>query len=88
MRLDLEVEDLRPLVAEVVEAVFAQRERLEARLPDQLTFSEADGGQWLGLSVAQMRELRYAGRIRPLDGFGRSIRYSRRELLRVAGMED
>ena len=52
MKFDLEPEDLRPIVAEVVEVVFARRERLEARLPDQLTFSEADGGQWLGWITA------------------------------------
>lgn len=80
--------DLKPLVIETVETVLDRRDRLDRGLPDVLTYSEADAAKLLGLEKHQLRDLRLSGRISSLDGFGRSIRYGRREILRVAGEVD
>lgn len=84
-----ETAELRDLVKEIVSEVL---EGIEQRRfwPKQLTFSEAEAADLLGISRRRLQDHRL---VLENEGemvsrrFGRQVRYSREDLLRLAGMK-
>lgn len=75
MRVELETEDLRPLVAEIVREVVDQIEHDAGRIG----YPEKEAARLLGMAPHQLRDRRMEGAIKG-KRIGRSYYYTRREL--------
>lgn len=82
MRLDLEAEDLRPLVEQVVTAVLDRMRAAEAQAGGRLGYRETEAAELLGLRPHQLRDARRRGEIRATR-VGKVNVYPRGELLRL-----
>jgi hypothetical protein len=82
IRLDVDPQALRPLIAAVVSEVLAATEGDRARLGDRLCYSEAEAAALLGLGPHQLRDERLRRRIGASAIVGRRIRYTREDLVR------
>ncbi len=78
MKLDLEADDLRPLVRAVVAEILGS---LPDLAPERLAFPEVEAAQLLGLPSHRLREARRRGELKGTR-VGRAIVYQRGELLR------
>lgn len=76
MRLDLDPDDLEPVVAAAVDAVLAKRHELG----DRLGYPEQEAARLLGVKPYVLRDARYRGEIAGRK-VGRSYVYSQRALL-------
>jgi hypothetical protein len=76
MRLDLDPEELKP----IVQAVVAQLHDLFDDDDDRLAFSEKEAAAMLGVPDTTLRDDRYLGRAKA-SLVGRKIRYTRQQLL-------
>jgi hypothetical protein len=81
MPFALDVEALKPLIAEVVAQTMTAVRESEAALPDKLAFSEPEAARLLGLEPHQLRDERLRGRIKASQIVGKRIRYCRADLL-------
>jgi hypothetical protein len=82
VNLNIDVNELRPLITEVVREVLAQLDAQRRQVPqDQLAFSEARAAQLLQMQEWQLRDERREGKIACSQVRGRRIRYSRQDLL-------
>lgn len=81
MKLDLEPDDLRPLVTTIVAEVIAQLAAADATLgTDRIGFPEAEAASLLGIPRHVLRDRRLAGEI-SAKLCGKRYLYSRHELL-------
>ncbi len=79
--LQIDVELLRPLIAEVVAQTMKTLEQDATRLGGKLAFTEAEAAELLSLRQHQLRDERRRGRIQCSQGPGRMLLYSREDLL-------
>ncbi|MGF1579939.1 MAG: helix-turn-helix domain-containing protein [Gemmataceae bacterium] len=83
MRFEIDGEEIKPLVREVVQYVLAELQEKEAVLPEnRLAFTEPEAASMLGLARHQLRDERHRGRIEASVGPGKRILYSRNDLLK------
>jgi len=82
MRIEFELDDLKPVIEEAVRATLEQINHLQGSLGDRMAFTELEAAELLGLPKHSLRDLRLAGRIRA-SRLGKRIVYSREELLRL-----
>lgn len=87
MKLDLEAEDLRPLVEQVVAAVLDRLRAAEAQTGSRLGYREAEAAELLGLRPHQLRDARRRGEIRAAK-VGKVNVYPRGELLRLLSQKE
>ena len=82
MRLEpSDIQDLAPVIREVVRATLDQMQANADRLPaDRLAFSEAEAAGLLGLARHTLRDMRARGEI-CAKKCGKEFRYSRQVLL-------
>jgi hypothetical protein len=81
VRLDLDPELLRPLVAEVVTQVLALLEADCTRLDEKLAYSEEEAARLLSLEPHVLRDERRRRRIAASQIVGRRGRYLREDLV-------
>jgi hypothetical protein len=79
--LNLDPEDLRPLIETVVAATVARLEDDRAKLNGRLAYSEAEAAELLGLEERQLAYERRRGRIQASTIVGRRVRYTKEHLL-------
>jgi hypothetical protein len=79
--LQVDPEELRPIVAAVVAEVLAQLKDDQAALDGKLAYSEQEAAALLGLAPHQLRDERLRGRIAASSIVGRRIRYLRGDLV-------
>ena len=79
--LSIDAEQLRPIVAVVVEEALRRLDDARATLPDKLAFTEAEAARLLSLHTHQLRDERLRGRIQASRIVGRQVRYLRSDLL-------
>jgi len=82
MRIEFELDDLKPVIEEAVRATLEQINHLQGSLGDRLAFTEPEAAALLGLPKHTLRDLRLAGHIKA-SRVGKRILYSREELLRL-----
>lgn len=82
MRLEPgDIQDLRPVIAEVVRQTLAQMHDNDSRVPaDRLGYSEPESAALLGLERHQLRDMRLRGEIHAKK-CGKEYRYSRQTLI-------
>ena len=81
MQLNLDSDDLRPLIAAVLTECLARLADDEAPMGDRLAFDEPTAARMLSLEPHQLRDERLRGRINASVIVGRRIRYQRQDLL-------
>lgn len=81
MKLEINKEELRPLIREIVAEALAELERHRAKLGDRLAYSEAEAADALGLKQHVLRDARLRGEITATRIAAGRIRYSREDLL-------
>ena len=81
INLQVDPEQLEPLLKKVVTETIVQLEADRAKLNDKLAYSEPEAARLLGLQPHQLRDARLAGRIGCSQITGRRIRYTREDLL-------
>lgn len=86
MRLEINPDDIRPIVAAAVEAVLARRAAGESQLGPRLGFPEAEAAQLLGIEQHVLRDARLRGEINAVR-LGRQWIYSRETLLKFLGQD-
>jgi hypothetical protein len=74
-------DELRPLVREIVDAVFAESDQLKQLLNGKLAIPEPEAASLLGLNPWQLRDLRLAGKITYSRIVGGRIRYTLDDLV-------
>ena len=62
-KLDINPDELKPLVREIVQAVLAETDQLKHLLNGKLAVIEPEAAAMLGLNPWQLRDLRRAGKI-------------------------
>jgi hypothetical protein len=78
----IDVDQLRPLISEIVELTLERLDQARATLPaDRLAYSEAEAAALLGLEQHVLRDERLRGRIQASQVVGRRIRYTREDLI-------
>ncbi|MBX7073101.1 MAG: helix-turn-helix domain-containing protein [Pirellulales bacterium] len=87
MKLDLEAEDLRPLIEQVVAAVLDRLRAAETQAGGRLGYREAEAAELLGLRPHQLRDARRRGEIHATR-VGKVNVYPRGELLRLLSTEE
>jgi hypothetical protein len=80
MKIQLENDDLEPLIRRIVAETVAELKRDEDRL-GKLAFTEAEAAALLSMQSWQLRDERRDGRITASVGRGGRILYSREDLL-------
>lgn len=78
--LNIDPEELRPLVREIIELVLSEGEHLKQLLNGKLAITEPDAAALLGLNPWQLRDLRLAGKITHSRIVGGRIRYTHEDL--------
>ena len=78
--LNIDFEELRPLVREIIETVLSENEQLKQLLNGRLAITEPDAAALLGLNPWQLRDLRLAGKITHSCIVGGRIRYTFEDL--------
>ncbi|MBL8796322.1 MAG: helix-turn-helix domain-containing protein [Planctomycetia bacterium] len=81
INLQVDPEQLQPLVKQVVAETIIQLETDRAKLNDKMAYSEPEAARLLGLQPHQLRDARLAGKIGCSQITGRRIRYTREDLL-------
>jgi hypothetical protein len=79
--LQLPLEALKPLIAEVVQEALRQLDAARAALVDRLGYSEEEAARLLSLAPHVLRDERLRGRIQASQIVGRRIRYTRDDLV-------
>lgn len=80
MKLQLDADDLRPLVRLVVQEVLAEVEADHAKLDGGLGYSEPEAAALLGIQRHALRDCRLRGEVRA-SKIGKRIVYPREALL-------
>lgn len=80
LRIQLDADELKPLVRQIVGEVLAEVEERFESANGQLAFDEPMAAELLGLRPHQLRDERLKGRIGFTRVAGRRIRYSREHL--------
>ncbi|MFO0970587.1 MAG: helix-turn-helix domain-containing protein [Gemmataceae bacterium] len=80
MKIEVEPEDLRPLVAEIVAQTVKQMRDDDAKTNGRIAWSEAEAAALLGLEQHVLRDERRRGRIQASQGPGRRVLYTRKDL--------
>lgn len=78
MRLELSNDDLRPLVAAIVQETLALVDRLA---PDRLAYTEDEAAQQCGIAKHALRDCRLRGELSGTKA-GKTTLYARSELIR------
>jgi hypothetical protein len=81
VQLNLNADDLEPLIERVFERVIARLETEREALGDRIAFSEAEAAALLGLEAHQLRDERRRGRIKASRIVNRAIRYLRSDIM-------
>ena len=81
MQLNLDPEELAPLIKTTVQETWARIRDDEQQLGDRLAVDEATAARMLGLERHQLRDERARGRIGSSQIVGRRIRYTKADLL-------
>ena len=80
-KLDINPDELKPLVREIVQAVLAETDQLKHLLNGKLAVTEPDAAAMLGLNSWQLRDLRLAGKITYSRIVGGKVRYTPDDLI-------
>lgn len=81
MRLELDLDTLRPLIREIIAEVIAEMGTHRLDNPDEI-LTEAEAASRLRLNPWQLRDERLRGRIQASAVVGRRIRYTAADLQR------
>jgi hypothetical protein len=81
MQLQLEPEDLKPIIEQVATELLARLETERAKLDGKLAYSEPEAAALIGLQPHQLRDERLRGRITASSIVGRRVRYLKQDLL-------
>ena len=81
MKLDIDPDELRPVIEAVVTATIAKLEVQREVLNDKLAYSEYEAAQLIGLTERQLADERRRGRIKASSIVGRRIRYLKSDLI-------
>lgn len=79
--LQLSEGDLRPLIREIVEAVFDEANEFRKLMNGKLAVTEPEAAALLGLNTWQLRDIRLAGNITHSRIVGNKVRYTLEDLL-------
>lgn len=82
VNITLSPDDLRPLLAEIVDKVVATIEGDLAPMGGRLAITEVEAAKMLSLKDFQLRDERYSGRIKASVGRGGRILYAKSDLLK------
>lgn len=82
MKLDIDIDELRPVIEVVVAETIAKLEADREVLQGKLAYSECEAAQLIGLTERQLADERRRGRIRASTIVGRRIRYLKSDLLK------
>ncbi len=78
--LQLSEGDLKPLIQEIVEAVFSETSEFKRLMNGQLAVTEPEAAALLGLNSWQLRDVRLAGKIAHSRIVGNKVRYTLEDL--------
>ncbi len=81
MQMIFAQDDLRPLVEAVVSECLARLAADEARLGEQMAFSEEEAARLIGIEPHVLRDARLRGEISASRIAGRRIRYLRQDIV-------
>jgi len=81
MKLEIDPQELQPIIRQITEQVLADLEARRPDLDDKLCYSEAEAADLLGVKVHVLRDERRRGRIKASKIVGGRIRYSREQLV-------
>jgi hypothetical protein len=81
IHLDIDPEQLEPLIRKVVDEAITRLEADRAAVGARLCYSEPEAAELLGLAPHQLRDARLAGKIHCSQITGRRIRYTRDDLI-------
>lgn len=81
MKIELNADDLRPLIRAVVQEVLAEFRIADERLQGKEVVDESTAADFLGLTSKQLRAIRRRGEIEHVLVSGRYIRYTRKQLV-------
>ena len=81
MKLDINADELRPLIQTVVTETIAKMEIQREALSGKLACSEYEAAQLIGLTERQLADERRRGRIKACSIVGRRIRYLKSDLI-------
>lgn len=73
--------DLRPLIREIVEAVFDEASEFKKLMNGKIAVTEPEAASLLGLNAWQLRDIRLAGKITHSRIVGNKVRYILDDLL-------
>jgi hypothetical protein len=79
--LQLSDGDLKPLIREIVEAVFEQANELKQLMNGKLCITEPEAANLLGLNTWQLRDVRLSGKITYSRIVGNKVRYTLDDLV-------
>lgn len=79
--LQLSDADLKPLIREIVEAVFDEASEFKRLMNGKLCIPEPEAAALLGLNAWQLRDIRLAGNITHSRIVGNKVRYTLDDLL-------
>jgi len=86
MKINFDADDMRPLIAAVVQEVLAQRQADQSRLgDDRLTYTEPEAAALIGVAPHVLRDCRQRGEVRAVR-IGKRFCYNRAEILRFIGL--
>ena len=80
-KLDINPDELKPLVREIVQAVYAETDQLKHLLNGKLAVTEPEAAAMLGLNPWQLRDLRLSGKITYSRIVGGRVRYTADDLI-------
>ena len=82
MKIDIELDDLQPLVQSIVDATLERIDRAQAKLsPDRLAYSEQDAAAIIGVARHSLRDARLRGELNA-SRCGKRVVYQRSELVK------
>ena len=82
MSITIDADELRPIIAEVVDQTLERIEAAQGKLPvGRLAYPEAEAAELLGVAPHKLRDCRLRGEV-TASKVGKSIVYQRDELVR------
>jgi len=79
-RVELSVEELRPVVQAIVQEVLSQLEQRQLLVNGKLALTEAEAAELIGLNPWQLRDVRLNGKITHSRIVGNRVRYTLKDI--------
>ena len=84
MKIDIDEDDLRPLIEQVVTQTMERLDRDHERIGDRIAYPEGEAAALLGVPRHVLRDSRLRGEV-AAGKLGRRVVYSREQLLKFLG---